>query len=901
MVTLKELWKNLTKDEKIEAAKISLIKENVPGNLKEKLVDVKECFEDMARTLRFRVKYFNNLSPADFLNRLELFINSVEDKDYGDILNRLLRNYILIKYNKMISDFLDGSGVKHQLGLFDEDESIEKDKFIKGINTIKKKYPERDCGLYFSYIMITAENEIAWKNLGEALNDSNFNYSAIIINQEKTSEITEKIITQNMIDSPEFTTLDGIIIKEIIASAIGQEGSLNRAQIDDLVDETVELQAARHKSFFHKGFMDAVFGLSYKFHFSGENELRRIWYLSGVIHGLYRQNKSDDILKIIMDNSDIIDQMKSSRHVGCIISVTHLTFDIYLAAGKFNALTSLINATFENDFCVNDQFKTLVFKVLDSGSDIIRQGKSLEAIELLKLLESRQKNLPNSIVSRLKRKMAQAYQMKGDLQYAKKIFEELLATSVEFEDRANTETDFALVNAGYSSLFNLVRLETPGQASSLKETLYSVFSILKETANKYGEQAVNANFCLGLYYFLEGNSISEAINFLETSLFGMEKKEKAYSYSGLIEWNRFLLGIALLESIQAENYAKAMVCIQKVLMAGVDFSQWLWLKALKAAAVYDDLTIAETISNQIKYSKKISPKEIFDAIGFDNILKIQSLLERFFEVSESGKIDKNYIFMGSKEMLEKSLQDGCDNEFEIALRILDGLEVWSEEDSETRKKFIELLEEKKNYNPAWSEHEAGNCLIRLYEKDGKNNNAVEILRKRFYERINSGDEIKRLDSVNILEKIKELKTESDENLTILNDMLVAKNLISEKVTNIDMPLSVNLSVYYIGGDETQASYQSDIFDYFKKKMPGLILDFYFPKWSSNWNHDYDNIKIKLENYDAIVLSPYIRTTLGQKIRKLCNDRKKHRYNCTGKGKNFIIRAIESAVKMEIMQ
>jgi len=899
MATLKELWRNLTKEERLEAAVFSLKRETVAENLKQQIYDIRQDFELMARTLGFRLKSFQGITPAEFMNKLELFINTADEEISKEVIGGLLFNFILSKYDNILIDFLDNAGVAHQNGLFAGDGVIIEKRFAtKAILAIKDKYPDRDLGIYFSYLLTISNGRDTWMHIGEALLDAGFNPFAAVKNQEKSDETDQKISTSGLLDTPEFTTFDGIIIKEIIASAIGQEGALSRLQIEDLVDEASELNAARQKTFFHKGFMHAVFEMPYTFHFPGENESRRVWYLAGVIHGLYRQNKKEEILRVMADNDDIMDQMKNLTDTGCIIKVTDLTFDIYVEAGKVVALLPLVESVLRNKYCTERDFAAIVFKIMESGSNIIRQGKPVEAIEMLGILESRQALLHETVVNKLKRKKAQAYQMKGDLRHADKIFTELLETDIEFEDRANTLADYALVKAGYKSIYNIIKLETPGQAKSLKDTLSVVTKILSEASVKYGETAVNSNFCLGLYRFLEGGKVQETIELLEKSLFGMEKKEKAYRYGGLIDWNRFLLGIARLESVQTENYAKAADCIQKSIESGVEFSPWLGLRALKAAAVYDDLSIAEKISGMIKNSKKISPREVFDAIGFDNVLKMQSLLDRFFEVRESGKIDSGYVFQGSKKMLELSLKDGCDHSCGTAVEILDGLEKLSEEDSETRKNFIELLKQKKYFQPAWDAHDAGNCLIRLNEKDGNNKEAAVILKMRFFERLNSPDEVKRLDSVNILERIRELNTESQEEFQKLSSLLSAKNLTEDKITQMDSPAEVNMSLLLIGGDETQASYQADILSHFAKKMPRLKVDFVFSGWSSNWIYDYENINKRLDKYGAVILSPYVRTTLGQRVRKLCNERKKHRYNCTGKGKTFIIRSIESAVKME---
>src|SRR5262249_46851044 len=89
-----------------------------------------------------------------------------------------------------------------------------------------------------------------------------------------------------------FTTLDDLLTSAIISSAAGVEGALGRDQIDDLLGEVLDLNTFRHKTLFHKGFVDVIFGRPLETHGPVENESRRRWYLCGAIVAFAR--KADD-------------------------------------------------------------------------------------------------------------------------------------------------------------------------------------------------------------------------------------------------------------------------------------------------------------------------------------------------------------------------------------------------------------------------------------------------------------------------------------------------------------------------------------------------------------------------------------------------------------------------------
>ena len=82
--------------------------------------------------------------------------------------------------------------------------------------------------------------------------------------------------------------------------------------MEDMVDELLAPNSARHTSFFHRGFLDALTNRDYRETLAAENSSRRGWYLVGWLSGLARQDRNEEIVDLIDNNphaSEVQDPM----------------------------------------------------------------------------------------------------------------------------------------------------------------------------------------------------------------------------------------------------------------------------------------------------------------------------------------------------------------------------------------------------------------------------------------------------------------------------------------------------------------------------------------------------------------------------------------------------------------
>ena len=106
-----------------------------------------------------------------------------------------------------------------------------------------------------------------------------------------------------------------------------------------------------------------------------------------------------------------------------------------------------------------------------------------------------------------------------------------------------------------------------------------------------------------------------------------------------------------------------------------------------------------------------------------------------------------------------------------------------------------------------------------------------------------------------------------------------------------------LCIAFVGGDERQSQYESDIAESLTNKFPKLEFWFHYPGWTSNWNRHLSEIDNKIQSHrpSVLVLSPYIRTQFGRNIRAKMSAMNIQWRACTGRGRSSIQRAMEAAV------
>jgi hypothetical protein len=101
-------------------------------------------------------------------------------------------------------------------------------------------------------------------------------------------------------------------------------------------------------------------------------------------------------------------------------------------------------------------------------------------------------------------------------------------------------------------------------------------------------------------------------------------------------------------------------------------------------------------------------------------------------------------------------------------------------------------------------------------------------------------------------------------------------------------------IYFIGGNEIQAQWDETICRKLQKEAPGVAVEFLHTGWESNWGAHVDEIERRIDQFSAVVLMKFVRTILGEKVRRLASERRKPWIPCTGHGMSSVYRSIVTA-------
>lgn len=855
----------------------------------------------LSKLLRFRPATFAELPAKSKAKHLGKRINTAPFRKYH---SDLIRAWLLENKRSLLVDFMEGADLPHDNGMLDEGEGPvdppTREALRKSASGLSR-HSNRDIAVYLGFLIIAGGD--FWQNLPEALEESGFSIASSLDPGAalETDQLGDEDSETSMEDNESFTTLDNALIQMVVASAFGEEGALNEEQTLDLVDEVVDLNAKRHRSVFHLGFYHAVFDREFEFHFPGENQDRRLWYLCGVLFGLLRQGRSKRCLELLEEYAELAEALSTTTSVPCGAMILPHLYRPLLEAERIPLLVRWISKQMRK--LSMQKLATLILDAHDDSGAMVRRGQIAEAGLILDAIDealhkrgpSGDALLPGNVAAflapRNARRRAQIRQQQGNLAEAKAILEELDHQTLEPAIAASVLSDLGLIEGGFRSLPQIKPKKSPDATQALHDSLAKGRGLFEKAVTAHDQKATNAHFSLGVMEMLnQEGSPSTASDHFNQALGGMLHQESAYTAGALIDWTRFCLGLSLLERLEEENFMTAAENIRVGLAADTNFPIWMWKRVLIAASAFEDKRLAKDVAASLLEHRS---GEAFNAIREAGVLgESPELREAYLNWILEQKIPLADRWDQLRGLLSQCIGDGS---CELGETILDELEGLATRDRDLRLKFVDLLNDSANYSPIWEPSDAELALARFHEIEGNLADAAEIWQRRFY-RLREAGELRHLEEArDIVEALKSFKL-SEIDTETLHKLVEEKDEEDQSEAKAASDLLRNggtVSILYVGGNETQAAYEDRIRRHFKEQLPGVNLQFYFPGWSSGWNYHLDKVKNSIADYDAVVLNNLVRTQFGRHMRKLCDENTPW-FACTGRGRQSLQRAIEKA-------
>lgn len=900
--TYPEIWKLLDEEERLKAASAFLARK-APAEF------ANDFKRDLAAVLKFRPETLSRLPRERLAAHLAWRLKEERLRIYA---GAVLVDYLITEHVPMLSLFLDTLGIDHDKGLIDGEadpgpDPPGRDALIEAITAIAAQHPEWAVEAYLSIICIREESDL-WDAIPDAVEALRADQPELEPDTEgtETAEIAEEDSPESVEElqesSEDFTTLDNLLIRSAVATATGEIGAMSVDALFDLVEEVSALNADRRRSYFHKGFFDALFDREFTFSFPGENAERRAWYLRGVMLGLLRADRRSDCLEIIEHEAELVNEVAEGRNTPCGAELLPLLYPALMEAEKYQLCRTWVCRQYP---CLAVPKKVeLLEQIYQDAANLVRSRNTEVAVPLLEILVPRlgnDKDLPEDYVShylpRAWRKLAQSHQGQGNFTQAEQQIRQLAEDPEQHLDGA-VLADLGLIRAGLRSLSEVVPRITPVSNETLVNALEAQEELFAEAVSKHGERATNAHYVLGVLGTLRSQDDTDnTVAHLQQARAGMLSNQAAYEHGNLITWASACLGLALLESLDHSEYQRACDLTMQALCSKVILPTELSERLLGEAALFDDPVLAIRIAERLL---ELRGHGAFPMIRASGVLESSEMLrEEFMRQQKSSRLPAEEAWSNWESILLGAMKG---HSWEQAEDALDQLGCLAHSHTPYRTRFAELLGSRESWAPVWEEEDVENLLEQFHELDGRNAEAAEILQRRFYKRKQEAAPHQLEEAAQLLDQIRSLGCEHID-CSALEGQLEAARTSGEDpdaAADIEFRLAegANVSLVYIGGNETQAQYEKGIKQRLADDWPGVEVDFHFTGWDASWTHVFNTLRNRIGDLDAVVLNYLVRTNCGKRIRALC-DKKTPWFPCTGRGKKSLEGSIRQAARWAV--
>ena len=200
------------------------------------------------------------------------------------------------------------------------------------------------------------------------------------------------------------------------------------------------------------------------------------------------------------------------------------------------------------------------------------------------------------------------------------------------------------------------------------------------------------------------------------------------------------------------------------------------------------------------------------------------------------------------------------------------------------------------YGPAWKPDDAATASARCLEARGDYESALNALRTVFYHHMSAND----LDDAGaILDWARALALDEDTYADMEGRYSARAERYAEPPPETEPPPVSRrkpVVVLFIGGDESLAKSNQAVEAQVREQDAGVSVDFVAIDWTPNWTKTLKEVESKLPEFNAVVLSRFMRTTCGQHARRLCSKHNIPWRFCYGAGRGLRMRAVLKAAE-----
>ncbi len=806
----------------------------------------------------------------------------------------LFATYYFSKKSLVMCAFLDQLGIAHDArgvieGVFD---APSEEAITSAVAHLSRTFTSLEMGRYFAVLVLHSQEWIcAASERDRLLGDVN---SSLISTTDVATSQSEVVAESSV----EFSVLDRVIIDQIVRSAMGVEGSLDAMQLEELVKTVSRLNEKWFRAYFFLGLMDVLIpGRAMTFEHPGDNDLRRGWYLAGVIAGLVRGHDIERLHKVLDQQAG--DFMRAAQTPGGPgAAIAKIAFRPIVESGRIReGLQSLRGQLKHIGLQLGEEALEIATIFIgqsryDMGQPIVDELKHHplededdEAIERYQLAAARRNG--------------QCLQAAGNFEGAERDFRKLLEASKELNS-PDLLADLGLVKGRFRSISEIRLPVTRDERITVRDSLLQGEDYFKRAADRAGVQAPKAAYALATLTFLRwvlstSNATEKderreqaalhataAITAIQASEYGATYRE-----IGALGQCQFMLAVARMNSFDETEGHEAMVAWSSITTAAGMFPKYDIRMLLDAAEIHGK-AFADAIAESVwDYRKNDAGEVLAGGPWMTRSPRLRAGLIANAKLDQTPRSERIRLWCSLIPVLIK------ENDLRGAEEGLSDLETLAE-DGESAAVVLAFLSNRQNYDPVWREAEAGWARVYLLRRLARDQECLEELKQLFY----LVRDTQPWEAEQIIETLDDWRFDQ----TVREEL--AKRLTQRSVGSADRDIGQRLtsgetvSVVFVGGNETQARYDNDALVQIKAEWPGVNIRFEHTAWSSNWGRELHRIIGLANAADAVVMMYMMRTMLGRRLRESLT---KPWVPCTSTGKSGMLASLRRAIVVGLEQ
>lgn len=833
-----------------------------------------------------------NLSPAD-KGQACFEVSStrqMSDKFYASAICE----WMLVRHLPSIGGYLDKAGIENQQGsLNDTKESIDEHRLVK-LLLAHREAPAEFSSAYLAYIMVecrSKENKL-WLNAEKALATCLGKQAKGQAALDRPAPIVEPPVSEPLaFPKSTLSMYERSLLRALVDGAISRTSNLKAEEAEQMVRQLIDAAPGKVSHCFLLGFAQALHGRPISMLDGGSTAGRVRWHIAGYLLGRARDGKHKETYESLMANEALLDRLLEEERTSHpeLIECGAVLAQIFAAAEDHARLaklcrmlrvTQLARATFIiagaalelASKLTSDDKQDAALELIDAATTAVESIEGASADDFVKVfyLEMANYQRASALLGMKKFKDAQAI-------YSK------IINDPESDHRMGARVWMSLSKAGVSRIEEIF---PQGPKEKFAEAMRKLEVVSKEVASVGVSRHRLAQICNGLWLQHSGKH-AEAIKAFDLALAGMPA-DSSYRRRKIQQWTSLCRAVSLVHDLNDEHRHDIKVALLEAKEAGIKPASWYLLEIASPLGVFADHELVDLLGQMLPAGDLPTFNRTQWATG---VVKSDPRLQVTYLVwLESSNEPQQLKWDQAALLLEAGWRTGG----QAPEDALDFLSFLAFQEERLAGRLIELLTRLGPSDGMLSQLELTTLRARLHASRGEMQQAVGLLTPLFFSVANAQDHYLQQMALAIYEDVKEMRGDLAP-LESLKQKLLAQLEPDEALDPDLVKEAGEITVIYVGGNETQKRYEEDVRKTFASKYPNVSIEYFCPGWSSNWNKVVDVIRPKLAKADGMLLSYYVRTMFGRTIRKACPD------NCPwwgadGHGKASIIRGLEKAIQ-----